>query len=231
MLKTWAAKEKDIVGFYSHAERAFRPDNARIQVSSATALPEISDCSVDYVFTDPPFGSNIYYSEPNLLWEVWLGQTTDTVCEAVVHRKNDGGTKRLPDYARLMREAFKEIFRVLKPGRWTTVEFNNSDGAVFEAIKQGIRDAGFEIANMLLLDKEQKTFKQIKGAEGVEDVVDKDVVFNLHKPAVVRAEDYTEDHDLEQRSPTPCASISRRCQSASRPTPPNTMTSTAPPPR
>ena len=229
LLKAWAAKEKDIVVFYSHAERVFRPGNARIRVGSATALPEIPDCSVDYVFTDPPFGSNIYYSEPNLLWEVWLGQTTDTVCEAVVHRKNDGGTKRLPDYARLMREAFKEIFRVLKPGRWATVEFNNSDGAVFEAIKQGIRDAGFEIANMLLFDKEQKTFKQIKGAEGVEDVVDKDVLFNLHKPAVVRAEARTEDQTWSSSSPTPCASISRRCRSASRPTPPNTTMSTAPP--
>jgi len=28
------------------------------------------------------------------------------------------------------------MFRVLKPGRWATVEFNNSDGQVFEAIKQ-----------------------------------------------------------------------------------------------
>src|SRR4029450_5546830 len=137
--------------------------------------------------------------EPNLLWEVWLGQTTDTVCEAVVHRKNDGGTKRLPDYARLMWEAFKELFRVLKPGRWATVEFNNSDGTVFEAIKQGIRDAGFEIANMLLLDKEQKTFKQIKGAEGGGDGGHKDVLFNLYKPAIVRSAVRAEDQDLEQQ--------------------------------
>src|SRR5262249_32394275 len=149
ILKAWAAKEKDIVGFYSHAERVFRPDSARIRVGSATALPEIHDCSVDYIFTDPPFGSNIYYSEPNLLWEAWLGKTTDTPFEAVVHRKNDGGTKRLPDYARLMHEACVEMFRVLKPGRWATVEFNNSDGMVFEAIKQSIHDAGFVIANML----------------------------------------------------------------------------------
>ena len=55
LLKAWAAKEKDIVGFYSHAERVFRSDNARIRVGSATALPEIPDCSVDYTFTDPPF--------------------------------------------------------------------------------------------------------------------------------------------------------------------------------
>jgi hypothetical protein len=162
-------------------------------------MPQISDASIDYVFTDPPFGSNIYYSEPNLIWEAWLGELTDATEEAVVHRKNDGGTKRLPDYARLMQAAFNEMFRVLKPGRWATVEFNNSDGAVFEAIKQAIRKAGFEIVNMLLLDKEQKTFKQIKGAEGVEDVVDKDVLFNLHKSAGVRVETSREDLDLEQQ--------------------------------
>ncbi|MBU1744060.1 MAG: site-specific DNA-methyltransferase [Proteobacteria bacterium] len=166
---------------------------------SACSLPRISDASIDYVFTDPPFGSNIYYSEPNLIWEAWLGKITDPTEEAVVHRKNDGGTKRLPDYARLMKAAFNEMFRVLKPNRWATVEFNNSDGAVFEVIKQAIRQAGFEIVNMLLLDKEQRTFKQVKGAEGIEDVVDKDVLFNLYKPAVIRIETRGEEHDLGQQ--------------------------------
>ena len=199
LLKAWAAKERDVIGFYLHAKEYTVPGSTFVRVGSATSLEDIPDSSVDYVFTDPPFGSNIYYSEPNLLWEVWLGKTTDTALEAVVHRKNDGGTKRLPDYARLMQESFKQLFRVLKPGRWATVEFNNSDGAVFEAIKQAIRSVGFEIVNMLLLDKEQKTFKQVKGAEGVEDVVDKDVVFNLHKPAVVPAEGPVVGHDLEQQ--------------------------------
>lgn len=147
-----AAKEKDILAYYDHAYGFLEKTNAFVRVGSATSLAELPDSCVDYVFTDPPFGSNIYYSEPNLLWEVWLGRTTDIVEEAVVHRKNDGGTKRLPDYARLMTEAFTELYRVLKPGRWATVEFNNSDGSVFEVIKQSIRNVGFEIANMLLLD-------------------------------------------------------------------------------
>jgi hypothetical protein len=166
---------------------------------SATNLARIPSESVDYVFTDPPFGSNIYYSEMNLMLEAWLGSNTDSLLEAVVHRKNDGGTKRLPDYARLMEHAFAELFRVLKPGRWATIEFNNSDGAVFEAVKDAVRKAGFEIANMLLLDKDQKSFKQTKGATGEEDVVDKDVLFNLHKPAAVRHETRAEDTDLEQQ--------------------------------
>jgi hypothetical protein len=98
-----------------------------------------------------------------------------------------------------MCEAFVAIYQVLKPGRWATVVFNNSDGTVFEVIKQAIRQAGFEIVTMLLLDKAHKTFKQVKGAEGAEDVVDKDVLFNLHKPAVIRVEVYAAEDDLEQQ--------------------------------
>jgi hypothetical protein len=52
---------------------------------------------------------------------------------------------------------------------------------------------------MLLLDKEQKTFKQLQGAEGTQDVVDKDVLFNLHKPAIVQSDVRAEGHDLEQQ--------------------------------
>jgi len=124
----------------------------------------------------------------------------------VIHRRSksirqaDGFVfKEMEDYANDMSHAFGEIYRVLKPGRWAVIEFNNSDGAVFEVIKRAVTLAGFEIANMLLLDKEQKSFKQVQGVLGKEEVVDKDVLFNLYKPAVVRTEVRAEDHDLEQQ--------------------------------
>ena len=193
VLKSMAAKEEDIVSHFRHLRGASRDAWAVVLTGSATSLASIPSDSVDYIFTDPPFGSNIYYSEPNLLWECWLRHLTDAEFEAVVHRENDGGTKRLIDYARLMGQAIAVMFRVLKPGRCATIEFNNSDGAVFEVIKTAIRTAGFEITNMLLLDKDQKTFFQIKGASGEVDTVDKDVLFNLHKPNVVSAEAKAED--------------------------------------
>jgi len=85
--------------------------------ASAVALPAES---VDYVFTDHlRIKYLLFRTEPAL--GAWIGKLTDTTEEAVVHRKNDGGTKRLPDYARLMQMAFCERFRVLKPGRWATV--------------------------------------------------------------------------------------------------------------
>ena len=173
---------------------------------SASGLPTIANESIDYIFADPPFGGNIFYSDASILWESWLDDFTDERAEMVYHRRSkqqrlrDGFTfKTMQDYSRDMTAAFAEMFRALKPGRWATIEFNNSDGAVFEAIKDAARNAGFEIVNMLLLDKKQKTFKQVKGAEGAEDVVDKDVLFNLHKPTVAGARVHVEDHDLEQQ--------------------------------
>jgi DNA modification methylase len=172
-----------------------------VQLGSASKLSQIPDNSIDFVFTDPPFGSNIFYSDCSILWESWLAKFTDMSLEAVWNKsvKSDEGGKSLADYAQLMGAAFSEMFRVLKPGRWATVEFNNSDGKVFDAIKTGVMEAGFEIANMLLLDKAQKSFKQVKGEKGEEDVVDKDVLFNLHKPAAARAEVQAEDRDVEQQ--------------------------------
>ena len=171
-----------------------------VREGSASDLTELPDGSVDYVFTDPPFGSNLFYADCSMLWESWLGRYTDESNEMVVSDRRVGGAfKTLDDYATLITTAIREVYRVLKPGRWATIEFNNSDGKVFEVIKRAVQESGFEIANMLLLDKAQKSFKQTKGVTSGEDVVDKDVLFNLHKPAGSRAEDQAEDHDLEQQ--------------------------------
>ena len=184
----------------------FDSGEAAVVTGSAETLGWLHDSSVDYIFADPPFGGNIFYADASMLYEAWLGETTDERRELVFHRRSkqqrqkDGYIfKTVQDYGLGMAGAFREMYRVLKPGRWATIEFNNSDGTVFEAIKSAVRRAGFEIVNMLLLDKDQKTFKQLQGAEGTQDVVDKDVLFNLYKPAAARAEVRAEDNDLEQQ--------------------------------
>src|SRR5690554_1014376 len=50
------------------------------QDSSAYQLPS---CALDYIFLDPPFGSNLNYSELNFLWESWLRVWTNNKPEAV----------------------------------------------------------------------------------------------------------------------------------------------------
>lgn len=131
--------------------------------------------SIDYIFTDPPFGSNLMYSELNFIWESWLKIKTNNKEEAIINKNQE---KDLKDYKKLMIAAFKEYYRVLKPNRWITVEFHNSKAAVWNTIQESITKAGFIIAQVAVLDKIQGSFKQVTSA----GAVSKDLVINAYKP-------------------------------------------------
>lgn len=63
--------------------RSMRWDGIASAACASAALLPVPDGTLDYVFTDPPFGSNIFYSDCSLLWEAWLGELTDEAQEAV----------------------------------------------------------------------------------------------------------------------------------------------------
>jgi len=166
----------------------------------AGALPLENNC-IDYIFADPPFGSNIFYGDCSFLWESWLGEFTDDAKEAVWNKSrtpSEGG-KTLDDYKRLMTESFREMYRVLKPNRWATVVFSNSDDRVWEGIQDAAHQAGFIIYGGKEFDKIQRSFKGIKGEKGQEKVISKDVLLNLHKPLtpLVRNSELKKIDDVE----------------------------------
>lgn len=129
----------------------------------------------DYIFIDPPFGSNIMYSELNFLLESWLKVFTNNKPEAIENKVQGKG---LPEYQRLMTACFQEYYRVLKPGRWMTVEFHNSKNAVWNAIQEGLQAAGFVIADVRTLNKQQGSFKQVTSASAVKQ----DLIISCYKP-------------------------------------------------
>jgi len=131
--------------------------------------------SIDYIFTDPPFGDNLMYSELNFLWEAWLRVFTNNKPEAVINKTQGKG---LAEYQRLMEACFKEYYRVLKPGRWMTVEFHNSKNKVWIAIQEALLRAGFVIADVRTLDKKQGSFKQVTSSSAVKQ----DLIISCYKP-------------------------------------------------
>lgn len=145
-----------------------------VWTGSSTRLP-IPDDSVDYVFVDPPFGSNIPYSEVNFLWETLLGVFTNVVPDAV---ESPIQHKALPDYQHLMEQCFSEFRRVLKPGRWITIEFHNSKNSVWNSIQEALTRSGFVVADVRILDKKQKSFKQATTAGAVKQ----DLIISAYKP-------------------------------------------------
>lgn len=78
----------------------------------------------------------------------------------------------------LMELCFKEYYRVLKPNRWMTVEFHNSKNSVWNAIQEALQCAGFIIADVRTLDKQQGTFKQILNNSAVKQ----DLIISAYKP-------------------------------------------------
>lgn len=149
--------------------------NAAISTSSTTKL-NINDETIDYAFIDPPFGANLNYSELNFIWESWLRVMTNNKEEAI---ENSAQGKKLIDYGNLMLRAFEEIYRILKPGRWMTVEFSNTKASVWNSIQSSISQAGFIVANVSALDKKQMSFKAITTSTAVKQ----DLVISAYKPS------------------------------------------------
>jgi len=135
----------------------------------------VADSSVDYVFTDPPFGDNLAYAELNFVVEAFHRCFTNMNSEAIVSSHQNKG---LVEYQQLMTRCFVEYCRVLKPGRWMTVVFHNSRSSVWTAIQEAMQTAGFVIADVRVLDKKQGSFNQAVAVGSVKQ----DLVISAYKP-------------------------------------------------
>lgn len=169
-------KYKDIYKSYSNLSNILNLNNYIITTESAFNHSIIKNNSIDYIFTDPPFGENIMYSELNFIWESWLRVFTNNKTEAII---NNIQKKELEEYHKLMIDSFKECYRILKPNRWITVEFHNSKSSVWNAIQDAILKAGFIVANVSILDKKHGGIKAMTYASCVE----KDLVISAYKPS------------------------------------------------
>jgi len=152
------------------------PSSERWNVVTTQTLASVlvPDNSVDYVFIDPPFGDNLPYAELNSLWEAWLRVFTNAAEDAVVSGTQD---KSLAVYTLMMTACLEKVYRLLKPGRWVTIEFHNSKNAVWTAIQEALGKAGFIIADIRVLDKGMLTKKQLNA-----NAVNKDLVISAYKP-------------------------------------------------
>lgn len=131
------------------------------------------------------------YSELNYLWDAWLGVVTNNQPEAIMNRSQHKG---LFEYQELIENCFAEFFRVLKPGRWLTVEFHNSQNSVWNAIHEAITRGGFVVADVRTLDKKQGNFNQVNAAGAVKQ----DLIISAYKPTDEFEKRFTSEAGSEQ---------------------------------
>ena len=145
-------------------------------INSATCLENINSNSLDYLFVDPPFGANLMYSELSSHWENWLNIKTNIVKEAIENRTQ---RKTTFDYQILIQQSFLEFYRILKPGKWMTVEFSNTSAAVWNSIQISIQNTGFIVANISALDKKQGSYNAVMNPTSVKQ----DLIISCYKPS------------------------------------------------
>lgn len=171
IFRVFSGKAKDF-------EKAFlllkTPKNS-LTLSSASNI-KLYDNSVDYIFTDPPFGANIMYSELNFIQESWLKVKTNNKEEAIENRTQQKG---LLDYQNIMQKCFAEYYRILKPGKWITIEFSNTSASVWNGIQLALNRSGFVIANISSIDKQQGSFNAVTSPTAVKQ----DLVISCYKPS------------------------------------------------
>lgn len=171
IFKSFDGKMNDFIKAFSLLSN----NPAGISLSSASLIP-IQDNSIDYIFTDPPFGANIMYSELNFIQESWLKVKTNNKEEAIENRTQQKG---LLDYQNIMQKCFAEYYRVLKPGKWITIEFSNTSASVWNGIQLSLNRSGFVIANISSIDKQQGSFNAVTSPTAVKQ----DLVISCYKPS------------------------------------------------
>ena len=142
---------------------------------SLTNIGALPDDVIDYIYTDPPFGANIIYSEMNSILESWLKVRTNDLDEAVIDETRN---RKFEDYAILMRACFSECYRILKPGRWMTVEFHNTQASIWNLIQTAMGESGFVIAQVDVFDKGSTTIL----ADIRPGAAKQDLIISAYKP-------------------------------------------------
>jgi DNA modification methylase len=163
--------------------------NVAIFNSSSTFL-HLSDKSIDYVFTDPPFGDYIPYSEVNQINEAWLGRITDKLDEVIVDSSQGKG---IPEYRELMHAVFAELSRVLKDNGLMSLVFHSAQSEIWQALVESYQRADLRVIISSILDKIQSSFKQTNSVVKVQG----DPLLLLAKSSVLTSAQVAPEKNLD----------------------------------
>lgn len=170
-------------------------ERLRILQASATQLTESLDQeSVDYIFTDPPYGSHIAYLDLSTMWNAWLGfevKPADKKLEVI-----EGGdlNKSRDEYAGLLQESIREMSQVLKYNGWLSIVFAHKDLSYWHVLIEAAQEAGLEYANTVVQESFQ--FSRHKRANPL-SVLSGELIMNFQKKRRPRRIKFDGDNENE----------------------------------
>ena len=155
-------------------------DTITITCKPGDRLDHIRNNTIDVIVMDPPYYDNVMYAELSDFFYVWLKRTagllepelfmaplTDKENEAVANPALHQGRKGAKavaglDYQKKMAAMFKECVRVLKQDGLMTLMFTHKATGAWDALTQGLIDAGFVITASWPINTEAEGSLHIK---------------------------------------------------------------------
>jgi len=134
--------------------------NGQILKGTATNLSFIRKESIDYIYTDPPYGKKIPYLDLSAMWNAWLDLEVteqDYQEEAIEGGEHE---KSKDQYNDLIAQSIKEMYRVLKYDRWLSFVFAHKDPEFWHLIIDTAESCGFEYVGAVPQKNGQTSFKK-----------------------------------------------------------------------
>lgn len=127
---------------------------------------QLDDNSVDYVFTDPPYGDSVPYFEQSVIWNSWLKLSPDYTQEIVISDSNQRA-KDITSFENDINAAFSEIRRILKDNKFFSLTFHSLSGLEWKAVSNACVFNNFNVVDYEWL--EQKTYppRQLNRAKSI----------------------------------------------------------------
>ncbi|MES3004790.1 MAG: DNA methyltransferase [Patescibacteria group bacterium] len=187
--KLWAPKvhtEKNVFFSFKHRfqkilkgkleiNNLFDPKNAQIHNIDSANLKKLKSESIDYIFTDPPYGDSIAYFGLSMFWNAWLENTVDYKNEIIYDPYRD---KKYEDYSSRMKRVYAEMYRVLKDEKYLSFTFHNRNLNIWKAVMDAVTEAGFHLVNVVYQEQAVSS-----GTQGInkDNTLRGDFVYNFMK--------------------------------------------------
>lgn len=192
--KLWAPKvhtEKNVFNSFKHRflkikkgkeeiAGIFDSKNAQILNADATNLKVIKSSSVDYIFTDPPYGDSIAYFGLSMFWNGWLKNKVNYEGEIIYDPYRN---KKYEDYSSRMTEVYSELHRVLKDGKYLSFTFHNRNLNIWKAVMDAVTSGGFHLVNVVYQEQAVAS-----GTQGINrnNTLRGDFVYNFQKNSKIK---------------------------------------------
>jgi len=149
--------------------------------SAENLLRYVDKDTVDYIYTDPPYGAHISYLDLGIMWHAWLGfEVTD---EMRAREAIEGGEQKFDEkhYLEVLQKSFEQMFYALKDEAWLSLVFHHKETNLWYSLRDMLRYIGFNYVNTVAQPLSRQTFHKIKNPLRV---LGESLIVNFQKTAV-----------------------------------------------